>query len=377
MNLTEDTNKYAYWLYRIPGLGSKTIETMLSYCNGDVINVYHTPKKAWKMVLEEKQYKLFLGAEGIETVEEEYQKMQEAGIRMVVRGEKGYPSRLEKIWDPPYVLFYVGILPEEERLSVALIGARDCSTYGSYVAESLGAYLGQNGVQVISGMARGIDGIGQRAALDAGGTSFAVLGCGVDICYPRQNKSIYDVLKERGGVLSSYLPGTMAKAQHFPPRNRIVSALSDAVVVVEAREKSGTLITVDMALEQGKDVYVTPGRITDRLSDGCNRLLEQGAGVVLSPKHFLEELLKNHGDRRCGAGRQMGDESVRGKIQKKLSDDLAQVYDALDFSPQSVDAIMAKMPEAYGCAKLNASLMQLCLLDYVGQPCAGFYTRKI
>ena len=173
----------------------------------------------------------------------------EAGIRVVERGERDYPARLLEIPDPPERLYVLGRLPEENLPSVAIIGARECSEYGSYVAARLGECMGRNGIQVISGMARGIDGIGQTAALDAGGSSFAVLGSGVDVCYPARNRRLYERLRERGGVLSEYPPGTPALSRNFPPRNRIVSGLADAVVVVEAREKSGTLITVDMALE--------------------------------------------------------------------------------------------------------------------------------
>jgi predicted Rossmann fold nucleotide-binding protein DprA/Smf involved in DNA uptake len=137
-------------------------------------------------------------------------------------------------------------------------------------------------------MARGIDGIAQKAALDAGGKSFAVLGCGVDICYPEENRELYERLQQEGGVLSEYSPGVQPVAKLFPPRNRIISGLSDLVLVIEARKKSGTLITVDMALEQGREVYALPGRVSDALSDGCNRLIRQGAGPATCPQDILE-----------------------------------------------------------------------------------------
>ena len=136
-------------------------------------------------------------------------------------------------------------------------------------------------------MARGIDSIGQEAALLAGGYSISVLGCGVDICYPRENRALYERCLSQGTLLSEYRPGTAPAAGNFPPRNRIISGLSDAVVVVEAKERSGTLITVDMALEQGREVYVVPGRITDSLSAGCNRLIGQGAQLLLSPSELV------------------------------------------------------------------------------------------
>ena len=145
-------------------------------------------------------------------------------------------------------------------------------------------------MQIISGMAKGIDGIAGRGALDESDASFAVLGCGVDICYPKENRDLYEALCERGGVISEYCPGTEPEARLFPPRNRIISALSDALLVIEARERSGTLITVDCALEQGKDVWAVPGRVCDAKSAGCNELLRQGAGVAASPEVMLEEM---------------------------------------------------------------------------------------
>ncbi len=227
-------------------------------------------------------------------------------IRVLLRQDAEYPERLRKIPGPPKELYVLGRVPSEQILTVALIGARDCSEYGRYVAAGLGAALGSRGIQVISGMARGIDGIGQEAALDAGGSSFGVLGCGVDICYPAGNRRIYEKLKLGGGLLSEYPPGAPPLPGHFPPRNRIVSGLADVVVVVEAREKSGTLITVDMALEQGREVYVVPGRMTDPLSAGCNKLLKLGAGLILSTEEFLDELLQIGGRQGLQAGNNKG-----------------------------------------------------------------------
>jgi DNA processing protein len=212
------------------------------------------------------------------------------GINFITFKEPGFPEKLSEIPDAPVGLWYIGSLPASDIPSVAVIGARECSSYGECVAKGLGAALGRAKVQVISGMARGIDGISQQAAWDEGGLSYGVLGSGADVCYPPSNRRLYDSLRLSGGIISIYPPGEMALPQNFPPRNRIVSGLADAVVVVEARQKSGTLITVDMALEQGREVYAVPGRITDRLSDGCNGLIGQGANVFLSPDIFLAEL---------------------------------------------------------------------------------------
>lgn len=214
--------------------------------------------------------------------------MREEGC--VRRTDGAYPKRMSALRGMPKALYWRGSLPEEGKAAVAVIGARTCSPYGREMAQWFAGELAAAGVQIISGMARGVDGIAQRAALEHGGKSFAVLGCGTDICYPKENKELYERLLAEGGIVSEHPAGTPPLACHFPTRNRIISALSDLVLVIEAREKSGTLITVDFALEQGRDVYVLPGRIGDSLSGGCNRLLRQGAGAALEPSDILEAL---------------------------------------------------------------------------------------
>lgn len=315
--------------------------------------------------------------------------------------DEGYPERLKNIPGAPKVLYVWGRLPEEERLSVAVVGARDCSEYGRFVARELGAALGENGITVISGMARGIDGISQEAALDAGGSSFGVLGCGVDVCYPKENGRLYERLKEGGGLLSEYSPGTPACANHFPPRNRIVSGLADVVVVVEARVKSGTLITVDMALEQGREVYAVPGRTTDKLSEGCNRLIRQGAGVLFSVEEFVCELLEGEIGRTARAqleqerwanrrgralkqgGRRVdeagwqggGQRAAKMEIPEGLPPDLAAVLAALDFNPQNMEQIRERLPEEYRDRQLGAYLMRLCMEKLAAQVSPGSFVR--
>lgn len=241
--------------------------------------------------------------------------------RKILLTDREYPSRLLEIPQAPKQLYVRGKLPEEGVPSVAVIGARDCSYYGQEVAKRLGRLFGENGIQVISGMARGIDGIGQQAALQAGGSSFAVLGCGADICYPRQNQDLYDRLCKQGGVISEYEWGTPPRAGYFPPRNRIVSGLADAVIVVEARKKSGTLITVDMALEQGKEVYAVPGRLVDDLSSGCNYLIKNGAGILLDMEEFMEELWKQYRLKRGGMPQAGGRWTESGQTEEKQTED--------------------------------------------------------
>lgn len=303
-------------------------------------------------------------------------------------GGERIPGKLAEIPDPPYGIFYRGKLPDENEPAVAVIGARECSEYGRYVAEELGQYLGRAGIQVISGMARGIDGISQQAALSAGGTSYGVLGCGVDICYPAQNRRLYEELLEKGGLLSTYAPGTKPLPQHFPPRNRIVSGLSDALIVIEARQKSGTLITVDMALEQGRDVYVVPGRLTDRLSDGCNHLLTQGAGVFLSPESFAEDFLRSWEEKQGlsadGSGgknrRKNNRETGRNTAKVKLpKESLQKILECLEPVPKTSETLLQELwekGEYTDISALNRALMELELLGYARQNSPGHFSTS-
>lgn len=204
--------------------------------------------------------------------------------------DEDYPSKLFSIPDPPTIIYYLGNLPKEDCISVAIIGARQCSDYGYKCATLFSECLSEAGVQIISGMARGVDGVSQRKAIETGGSTFGILGNGVDIVYPKENDDIFADICENGGLISEYEPGIPADKRHFPARNRIISALSDVILVIEAREKSGTLITVNQALEQGKEVYAVPGKITDNLSSGCNMLISEGAAAAISPQRMLSEL---------------------------------------------------------------------------------------
>lgn len=228
-------------------------------------------------------------------IKREYEGLQTKGILFYPEYHPLFPAKLLSIPARPFGIFVKGKLPDIRQRSLAIVGARDCSEYGQYVAKHFAEKMAQNGVAVISGLARGIDGIAQRAAMEAGGESFGVLGCGADICYPKSNEKLYCMCMEHGGILSTYLPGTPPTPNLFPPRNRIISGLSDGILIIEAREKSGTIITADLALEQGKDVFVIPGRVTDRLSDGCNSLIRQGASLIQSPEQLLEELHIGYG----------------------------------------------------------------------------------
>ena len=198
-----------------------------------------------------------------EELREDFAALEKRGLRFIAWWEEGYPGRLLPFRDRPAGLFVRGTLPAKDRFTAAIVGARSCTELGRQTAERLAFRLAEAGVQVISGLALGIDGAAHKGALEAGGKTFAVLGCGADRCYPRENYGLFKKMELQGGVLSEFVPGTSPLPMNFPMRNRIISGLSDAVILVEAREKSGSLITADLALEQGKEVFAVPGRITD------------------------------------------------------------------------------------------------------------------
>jgi DNA processing protein len=214
------------------------------------------------------------------------------GLRWLARSAAGFPSRLAAIHDPPPGLFLRGSAEPEllERPAVAIVGARSCSDYGAHVARRLARELASAGVVVVSGLARGVDGYAHRGALDGGGETVAVLGCGVDRDYPRAHASLAGQIASTGLVLSEYPPGVAPAPWRFPARNRIVAGLAAATVVVEARERSGALITADLALEQGRDVLAVPGEITSALSEGTNSLLRLGAAPVTRVEDVLEAI---------------------------------------------------------------------------------------
>ncbi len=383
---------YAHWLYSINGVGSKTIRYMLERV-GTPEALYKLPKEKIESVLPPSGRKSEL-AEKIAVsrqkydIQREYLRLDDRQIKFTCIGHNYYPHRLSNISDAPYGIYYRGKLPEQSRPAVAVIGARNCSEYGRRMAKHFGSELAMMGVQIISGMARGIDGIGQKAALEAGGYSLGVLGCGVDICYPEENRAIYDMLCLQGGVCSEYLPGILPKNSLFPPRNRIISGLSDIVLVIEAKNRSGTLITVDMALEQGKEVYALPGRVSDALSEGCNRLLQQGAGIALSPQEIVKELMGKVGilqkeQQSCNrkADRvNMAQTNDKYKNTALLPDVQSKLIQILEEEPQPIETIKEQMLSKAGCdlpiPELLNQLIKLCLFGLAKQVGNSYFAKN-
>ena len=280
---------YAYFWENVHGIGAKTIEKLYRQYHG-----YEKMYRACKYEgLSEMQKQAIEAEKQKRDIEMEYERLMRNRIWCIPKNLPGYPDKLEQIANPPSALFVKGKLPSEKVPAVAVVGARNCSPYGRMIAEKVGKQLAKSGIQVVSGLARGIDGISQQASLENGGAVFGVLGCGVDVCYPQENRTVYEAMaagRNGSAIISEFLPKAEPKSHHFPMRNRIISALSDILIVVEAKEKSGTFITVSAALDQGKDVYAVPGRVGDPLSFGCNRLICQGAELLYDMDRFVQEL---------------------------------------------------------------------------------------
>ncbi len=382
---------YRFWLHHLPGVGDKTIEKLLGRF-GDAREVYAAGQAALEEVLGNNKALKVTEFRKRFQLQRAYEEMRDKKIAFYTKEDEEYPVRLREIPHPPYGIYCLGKLPADRIPAAAVIGARECSEYGSAMAEAFAGRLGEAGVSIISGMARGIDGIGQRAALMRGGKTYAVLGCGADICYPASNRRLYEEIREKGGgILSVFPPGTEPLKRHFPERNRIVAGLSDLVLVVEARQKSGTWITVDMALEQGKNVYAVPGRLTDRLNDGCNLLIRQGAGIALSPEDILAELaiIKNRSSGSTGRGLGPPKADLSKADKAKEAERTAEhagpgkteqsILRFLDYHPKSVDEILEGMRGAgikIGLARLLSELVTLCMEGEAKQVTGNYFIKK-
>lgn len=357
--------KYEYWLNCIPGIGIQK-RKVLSADGRDAEEIYGMTEKELALVpfLSETDRKRVIQSKKSWNLDVEYEKLKETGVSFVPKASADYPERLKRIANAPDALYVKGKLPQENILAVAIVGARCCSQYGRAFAGEIAEKLANAGVSVISGMARGIDSCGHRGALKSGGNTFAVLGCGVDVCYPPENQELYEAIGKQGGIISEYSPKTAPVGSFFPARNRIISGMSDIVVVIEAREKSGSLITADFAMEQGKDVYALPGRVTDSLSGGCNRLIKQGAGLILSAEDFLEDL-------------EIEAES-KGKVEKFRKKLLEKhemvVYSGLDFQPRSLDEIMTRT--GMTLSEVSGILMKLQQKGNIKEIFKNYYVRS-
>ena len=282
----------AFWIgfNQAPGIGPARLAALLEVC-GSIEAAWKAPIQQLKEAgLDRRSLESLLAVRRSLDLDAAWERVVQSGVQVYTWDDAEYPENLRQVPLSPPVIYVRGDLMDEDRLAVALVGTRQASAYGREVARRLGQELAQNGITVVSGLALGIDAIAHEAALAAGGRTIAVLGSGVDQIYPLQNRKMAHAMLTQGALVSEYPLGTRPEASNFPPRNRIISGLSLAVVVVEAGQRSGALITAKFAAEQSRDVFAVPGSILQPSSAGCNALIQDGASPLLSVADLLDQL---------------------------------------------------------------------------------------
>jgi DNA processing protein len=321
-----------YWiaLSQVPEVGPVRARKLLS--------VFRTPEKVFQAGFDD-----LLAVDGIGTtraknikefsswniVEEQMKVMEKTGIACVCSCDQSYPEMLREVEDAPVVLYVKGDMQPQDRFSIAMVGSRKVTHYGASVAETISEKLALMGFTIVSGMARGIDSIAHQAALKAGGRTIAVLGSGLDVPYPPENKTLMDKIVVSGYVTSEFSPGTPPDKENFPRRNRLISGLSMGVLVVEAASESGALITARYALEQGREVFAVPGNITSSYSEGTNNLIKKGAVLTRKAEDIVEEL----------APVLKGFIKSYDKVKIEVTDEEQQICSLLSGEPKQVDDI--------------------------------------
>ena len=360
-----------YWLALslTPGVGSIFIKRLLDR--------FQTPEAVFRAPMKE-----LLEIEGLgekvareiqrgpleKVVEKELVLLKEAGGKMITLRDEDYPMRLKDIYDPPALLYVRGELRREDELAIAIVGSRKTSPYGRWFTEKIGQDLARHGVTVVSGMARGIDSVAHMGALQGGGRTIAVLGCGVDVIYPSENRNLFHQIIEHGAVLSEFPMGSPPEGGHFPRRNRIISGLSIGVVIVQASAESGSLITAGYALEQGREVFAVPGNVGAEGSRGTNQLIKEGAKMVESTEDILEEILpqwKREKEMLPKAETPLPD----------LSEEEMLLYRLLGESPLHIDAIIRESQLDPG--RVSSLLLNLELKGLISQWPGKCFSKKM
>jgi len=339
-SVNEEMNKTLYWTWitTIKGLKRSRIKQLLEY--------YKTPEEIWREDLEalkslfkltNEELTLLRNSKNPKLLKKWIYDLEQMGIFYYSINHPLYPSLLKNISDPPLGLYVKGDMPSFDQGFLAMVGTRKCSEYGRRAAKKLAQDLSQKGFGIISGLAEGIDTVAHKSTLEAGGLTVAVVANGLDICYPKSNAKLMEEIQEKGVLISEYPPGTKPIPVFFPTRNRIISGLSQGVIVIEAGEKSGALITADLALEQGKDVFAVPGSIFSSASKGTHRLIQQGAKLVTDVEDILFEINSNFINNKAN-----GNLQYEAKIVNRLAIEENIVYDCISFEPSHIDVLSVK-----------------------------------
>lgn len=355
----------AYWLafLQVPGIGSSRLQ-MLVDAFGSLQRAWHVSGQELREVISRNLGDSVLGIREHLDIAAIYADATADGVQITCRADDDYPALLREVPAPPPILYYRGQLIETDSTAVAIVGTRRMSRYGQDMARSIAYDLAKAGVTIVSGLALGIDGIAHRAALEAGGRTLAVLGSGIDVIYPGRHRDLANKISMQGAVISDYPRGTQPDRYNFPPRNRIISGLSRGVVVIEAPERSGALITVDFAAEQGRDAFAVPGPVHATASAGCLRILREGATLVRSAEDILEDLHIRPTDY----------ESSDVAENTSLSDDERRLLSVLTSVPQHIDDIAAQLGK--GISEVSGEIMMLELQGAVRNEGSGYYSRK-
>jgi len=347
-----DNARY-YWLAlsTIRGLGAKRMKNLLQYF-GNPVSIWQASRKELENIIGSQALASKIVAER-EKIDLDHllEVLDKNKIGFLTVFDEDYPGPLKNISDPPPVLYYKGEL-NFSYPAVAIVGARGCSNYGKKVAENFACQLAERGVVVISGLARGIDTYAHIGALRAKGKTIAVIACGLDIVYPPENKKLYMEIQHEGSLLSEYPPGVEPLSGHFPQRNRIISGLSQGILVVEAADRSGSLITAAIAREQGRKLFAIPGNIDRPQSRGCNKLIKEGAKLVTKVEDVLEELFLYRGDLDISNGKNKEitypvlspeEKEVLKLFEKELELTVDEIIRLTEKSPATVNTILLQL----------------------------------
>ena len=349
-----DEKKYWVGFNLIKGIGAVRVQGLISFF-GDLESAWSAiPADLAGAGLNLKLIERVVQARENVDLDKVWGKIEKQGIKILTWQDESYPQRLKEIDQPPPVLYIRGEYLPDDLFAVAIVGTRRVTPYGRQITEELSSFLAANGMTVVSGLARGVDAIAHQVSLRAGGRTIGVLGSGVDKIYPPEHRALAEQMMERGAIISDYAPGTPPEASNFPPRNRIISGLSLAVVVVEAGETSGALITADFAAEQGREVFAVPGSILAPQSKGTNKLIQRGALPLLSVNDLMQALDITR----------VGEQKVARKIIPADTTE-ARLFSVLGSEPLHVDEIrsLAELP----IEKVSATLALMELKGLVRQ----------
>lgn len=350
---------YYVALSQAPGIGQKRFKVLTENFKS-AREVWESSEKLLKQILDPSVFEKFNKFRHDVVPEKIFADIYRKDIKILTLLDKTYPEKLKEIFDPPPVLYIKGEFKPEDNLALAVVGTRRVTAYGREVTEILVRELSSSGLTIVSGMARGVDSLAHKTALDCGCRTIAVLGCGVDIIYPAQNVILAKEIIKNGALVSEYPPGTQPIPGHFPARNRIISGLSLGTLVTEADEKSGSLITAGSALEQNREVFAVPGPIYSRLSKGPSGLIKQGAKLVTSAEDILEEL-------------NIEQKQKAQKVKQILPDNLDEeaIIKLLINEPKHIDQLLRE--SKFSSDKLNGLLVTMELKGKISSLGNGSY----